>query len=352
MESLKIDLFVDTVFVFTPKGDVVELPADSCPVDFAYRVHTDVGHRCVGAKINGRIVPLDTKLANGDILEILTSKQGGAPSRDWLAFVKTSQAKNRIRQWFKKEQREDNIARGREGLEREVRKLGLEPGNVLKLESLLAIGKSQNFVGVDDLYAAIGDGVLTPNKVLMRLREELSKEEREKLHLAALQQGEGKKPNPYGKASHGVRVKGVDNVLVRFSRCCNPLPGDSIIGYITRGRGVSIHRADCSNILGHSQEEYERVVEVMWAEQIDATYPVDIQIYGKDKPRLVTEVMNTVLDTRTHILGINARVGKDNVTHIQLRVEIRNVEQLKMVMHKIRKVKDITDVERVHSGGK
>ena len=352
MESLKIDLFADTVFVFTPKGDVVELPADSCPIDFAYRVHTDVGHGCVGAKINGRIVPLETKLANGDILEILTSKQGGAPSRDWLAFVKTSQAKNRIRQWFKKEQREDNISRGRESLEREVRKLGLEPGNVLKLESLLAIGKSQNFIGVDDLYAAIGDGVLTPNKVLMRLREELSKEEREKMHLAALQQGEEKKPSSYGKASRGVRVKGVDNVLVRFSRCCNPLPGDAIIGYITRGRGVSIHRGDCSNILSHSQEECERVVEVVWAEQIDSTYPVDIQIYGKDKPRLVTEVMNTVLDTRTHILEINARVGKDNIAHIQLRVEIRNVEQLKMVMHKIRKVKDITDVERVHPGGK
>ena len=352
MESLKIDLFADTVFVFTPKGDVVELPAGSCPVDFAYRVHTDVGHRCIGAKINGRIVPLETKLTNGDILEIMTSKQGGSPSRDWLTFIKTSQAKNRIRQWFKKEQREDNIIRGREILDREVRKLGLEPGNFLKLDSLLAIGKSQNFVGIDDLFAAIGDGVLTPNKVLMRLREELSKEEREKMHLDTLQQGEEKKPSPYGKASHGVRVKGVDNVLVRFSRCCNPLPGDAIIGYITRGRGVSIHRADCSNMLSHAHEEHERVVEVMWDEQIDATYPVDIQIYGKDKPRLVTEVMNTVLDTRTHILGITARVEKDTIAHIQLRVEIRNVEQLKMVMHKIRKIKDITEVDRVYSGGK
>ncbi|AFM42358.1 (p)ppGpp synthetase, RelA/SpoT family [Desulfosporosinus acidiphilus SJ4] len=354
MESLKIDLFADTVFVFTPKGDVVELPADSCPVDFAYRVHTDVGHRCVGAKLNGRIVPLDTKLANGDIIEILTSKQGGAPSRDWLAFVKTSQAKNRIRQWFKKEQREDNIIRGKESLEREVRKLGLDPTSVLKHESLMAIGKSQNLVGIDDLYASIGDGVLTPNKVLMRLREDLTKEEREKMQLAALQQSEGKTPaqNHYGKASQGVRVKGVDNVLVRFSRCCNPLPGDAIIGYITRGRGVSIHRKDCTNILNHSQDEQERVVEVVWADEVDSTYPVDIKIHGIDRPRLVTEVMNTVLDTRTHILGINAKVGKDDAAHIQLRVEIRNLEQLKMVMHKIRKIKDITDVERIYSGGK
>lgn len=353
MESLKIDLFADTVFVFTPKGDVVELPAGSCPVDFAYRVHTDVGHRCAGAKINGRIVPLDTKLANGDILEILTSKQGGGPSRDWLAFVKTSQAKNRIRQWFKKEQREDNIIRGRESLEREVRKLGLEPIEILKPESLIAIGKSQNFVSLDDLYASIGDGVLTPNKVLMRLREDLTKEEREKMQLAAIQQGEVKPSSQiaYGKASHGVRVKGVDNVLIRFAQCCNPLPGDSIIGYITRGRGVSIHREDCSNILGHSHDEIDRIVEVMWAEQVDTTYPVDIQIYGRDKPRLVTEVMNAVLDTRTHILGINARVGKGEIAQIQLRIEIRNVEHLKMVMHKIRKVRDITDVKRIHSGG-
>lgn len=353
MESLKIDLFADTVFVFTPKGDVVELPADSCPIDFAYRVHTDVGHRCIGAKINGRIVPLDTKLNNGDILEILTSKQGGGPSRDWLAFVKTSQAKNRIRQWFKKEQREENIIRGRESLEREVRKLGLDPAAVLKPESLMAIGKTQNFVGLDDLYASIGDGVLTTNKVLMRLREDLTKEEREKMQLAALQQGEGKAPaqSSYGKASHGVRVKGVDNVLIRFAQCCNPLPGDSIIGYITRGRGVSIHRGDCSNVLSHCQDESNRIVEVMWAEQVDSTYPVDIQIYGRDKPRLVTEVMNTVLDTRTHILGINARVGKGEVAHIQLRIEIRNVEHLKMVMQKIRRVKDITEVKRIYSGG-
>lgn len=351
MESLKIDLFADTVFVFTPKGDVVELPAGSCTIDFAYRVHTDVGHRCVGAKINGRIVPFETKLTNGDILEVLTSKQGGSPSRDWLGFVKTSQAKNKIRLWFKKEQREDNIVRGREGLDREVRKLGLEPTNILKQESLLAFGKTQNFLALEDLYAAIGDGVLSPNKVLMRLREELSKEERERLHLDSLQQGEGKKPSIYGKASHGIRVKGVDNVLVRFSRCCNPLPGDEITGYITRGRGVSIHRVDCSNILSHSQEENERVVEVMWDEQIDSSYPVNIEIYGKDKPRLVTEVMNTVLETRTHISGVNARVVKDDVAHIQLGVEIRNVEQLKMVMHKIRKIKDITDVNRVRAGG-
>lgn len=349
MESLKIDLFADAVFVFTPKGDVVELPAGSCLVDFAYRVHTDVGHRCVGAKINGRIVPLDTKLSNGDIVEVLTSKQANGPSRDWLSFAKTSQAKNRIRAWFKKEQREDNLTRGRENLEREVRKLGLEPANVLKTEYLLSLAKNHNFTTAEDLYAAIGDGAVTANRVLARLRDEIAREERERLQLATLQQSEGKN---YGKASHGVRVKGVDNVLVRFSRCCNPLPGDDIRGYITRGRGVSIHRSDCENLQTHMQDEQNRLVEVRWDEQTDAAYPVDIQIFGNDRVRLVTEVMNAVSDTRTQILGVNARVGKDKDAYILLSIEIRNLDHLNFVIQKIRRVKDVTEVERIHSGGK
>ncbi|MHB1653399.1 MAG: RelA/SpoT family protein [Desulfitobacteriaceae bacterium] len=345
MESLKLDLFADAVFVFTPKGDVIELPADSCPVDYAYRVHTDVGHRCVGSKINGRIVPLDTKLSNGDIVEILTSKQANGPSRDWLNFAKTSQAKNRIRQWFKKEQREENILRGKESLEREVRKFGLEPLAVLKNDRLLTWAKGYNFLAVEDLFAAIGDGAFSSNKILTRLRDELTKEEREKAQLEALQHGEVK--NTYGKSSHGVRVKGVDNLLVRFSHCCNPLPGDEIIGYITRGRGVSIHRRDCLNFQARSLEDQERVVEVMWDEESEATYAVDIHVSVGDRARLVTDVMNAVMDTRTNMLGINAHVGKDRVAHIQLRLEIRNLDHLNYVMQRIRRVKDVLQAERI-----
>ncbi|WP_206812870.1 RelA/SpoT family protein [Paradesulfitobacterium ferrireducens] len=352
MESLKIDLFADTVFVFTPKGDVVELPAESCPIDFAYRVHTDVGHRCIGAKINGRIVPLDTKLHNGDIVEILTSKQAAGPSRDWLSFVKTSQAKNRIRAWFKKEQREDNINRGRESLEREVKKLGLEPAGVLKLDYLLELAKNNNYTTVEDLFSAIGDGTLSANRVLGRLKDEVTKEERERQQLINLQQGEPKSLSAYGKASHGVRVKGVDNVLVRFSRCCNPLPGDKIVGYITRGRGVSIHRSDCENVQSQIGEEHQRLVEVMWDGQTQASYPVDIQILGLDRARLVTDVINAVMDTRTCILGINARVGKDKSAYIQLSIEISNLDHLNHVLQKIRRVKDVAEVNRMHSGGK
>ncbi|HWQ88620.1 MAG TPA: bifunctional (p)ppGpp synthetase/guanosine-3',5'-bis(diphosphate) 3'-pyrophosphohydrolase [Desulfitobacteriaceae bacterium] len=352
MESLKIDLFADTVFVFTPRGDVVELPKGSCPVDFAYRVHTDVGHRCIGAKINNRIVPLDTKLNNGDILEILTAKQGNGPSRDWLSFVKTSLAKNRIRGWFKKEQREENIIRGRESLEREVRKLGLDPAIVLKNENVLELAKAHNLSAIEDLYSIIGDGALTANKVLARLREEIAKEAREKQQLAALQQGDSK-GSDYGKSSHGVRVKGVDNVLVRFSRCCNPLPGDEIMGYITRGHGVSIHRADCENVSKNSQEEQNRIVEVMWDERTEAIYPVDVQVFGEDRARLATDIMNVIADTRTQILAINARrVGKDNQASVLLSIEIRDLNHLNYIMQKIRRVKDVTYVERVNSGGK
>ncbi len=352
MESLKIDLFADTVFVFTPKGDVVELPKGSCPVDFAYRVHTDVGHRCIGAKINNRIVPLDTKLNNGDILEILTAKQGNGPSRDWLSFVKTSLAKNRIRAWFKREQREDNIVRGRENLEREVRKLGLDLAVVLKNENVLDLAKANNLASIEDLYSLIGDGAITPNRVLARLRDEIEKEAREKQQLAALQQGEIKSSILYGKASQGVRVKGVDNVLVRFSRCCNPLPGDEIIGYITRGRGVSIHRLDCENAHKPSPEEQNRFVEVMWDDKSESIYAVDIKIFGEDRPRLVTDIMNIIADTRTHILGINARVGKDKLADILISVEIRDLNHLNYILQKIHRVKDVAYVERVYSGGK
>ena len=344
MESLKVDLFADTVFVFTPKGDVVELPAESCPIDFAYRVHTDVGHGCIGAKINGRIVPLDTKLKNGDIIEVLTTKNPGGPSRDWVCLVKTSQAKNRIRQWFKKEKREENIIRGREGLEKEARKMGIEPSTALKNENIQKLAKGFNFNGIEDLYATLGDGAITFRRALGRLKDEVLKEE---VEINYPLQGEQRPPS---KSSHGVNVKGVDNILIRFSRCCNPLPGDEITGFITRGRGVSVHRKDCNELFGMTSEEQERLVEVEWEKNIDSVYPVDIEIIGMDRARFVSDIMNVIMETRTHMLAINARVGKDNVSHVQLKIEARNLEHLNFVLQKIRKIKDITVVERIQSG--
>lgn len=346
MESLRVDLFADTVFVFTPKGDVVELPADSTPIDFAYRVHTYVGHSCIGAKINGRIVTLDTRLKNGDIVEILTSKTPSGPSRDWVCIVKTSQAKNRIRQWFKKEKREENIVRGREGLEREARKMGLDPAGALKNDNLVKLAKSFNFNGVEDLFATLGDGAITFKRALGRLKDEVIKDELPLVQY--IPPGEQKSSRKY---SQGVAVKGVDNILVRFSRCCNPLPGDEIVGYITRGRGVSVHRKDCNELLGMTASDQERFVEVEWEKNIESVYPVDIDIVGLDRARLVTDIVNVIADTRTHMLGINARVGKDKVAHIQLKLETRSLEHLNFVLQKIRKVKDVTVVERLQSGG-
>ncbi|MDR3288842.1 MAG: bifunctional (p)ppGpp synthetase/guanosine-3',5'-bis(diphosphate) 3'-pyrophosphohydrolase [Peptococcaceae bacterium] len=351
MDTLKIDLFADMVFIFTPKGDVVELPAQSSPVDFAYRVHTDVGHRCVGAKVNGRIVPLNSTMNTGDIIEIITSKHSRGPSRDWLSFVKTSQAKNRIRQWFKKEQREENIVRGREILEREVAKLGFDPSETLKSAWLQDWVEAANYLGMEDMLAAIGDKALSVNKVLTPLRDELTKEEREKAQKAVLEQGEIKSTRTY-KSSQGVRVKGVDNVLIRFAHCCNPLPGDPIVGYITRGRGVSVHRQDCKNIQTSAGDAQNRMIEVAWdEEQTESTYAVDIQIFGNDRTQLVTDIMTAIMETRTVISGINARVGKDKVVNIQIRIDIRNLGHLQGVLQKIRRVKDVTSVERLQSGG-
>ncbi|MBC7324680.1 MAG: bifunctional (p)ppGpp synthetase/guanosine-3',5'-bis(diphosphate) 3'-pyrophosphohydrolase, partial [Moorella sp. (in: Bacteria)] len=247
MESLKIDLFSDRVYVFTPKGDVVELPAGSVPIDFAYRVHTDVGHRCTGARVNGRIVPLDYKLKTGDIVEVLTTK-GSRPSRDWLHLVKTSQAKNRIRQWFRKEEREKNLARGRELLEKECQKQGFDPEEALKPALLQEAARKLNVAGVEDLYVMVGDGVVTPFQVLGRLKGE------EELPLLAEAAKPAVKPwRGYDKPSHGIRVRGIEDLDIRLAHCCNPLPGDAILGYITRGRGVTVHRADCPNINHHRE---------------------------------------------------------------------------------------------------
>ena len=341
MESLKVDLFADTVFVFTPKGDVIELPAGSCPIDFAYRVHTGVGHSCIGAKINGRIVPLETKLQNGDIVEILTSKTPQGPSRDWVCLVQTSQARNRIRQWFKKQKREENVARGKDGIEREARKLGLDPSTSLKNDNLQKLAKLFGYSNMEDFYAALGDGAITFKKALARLREEILKEETKTPMLISPE------PKPQTKTSPGVKVKGVDNILIRFSQCCNPLPGDEIIGFVTRGRGVSIHRTDCRELIGLSLKDKDRLIEVQWEENNYSVYPVDLEIVGLDRLRLVTDVMNVIMETRTHMLGMNARVSKDKTANIRLKIEAKNLEHLNYVVQRIRRVKDISLVERI-----
>jgi guanosine-3',5'-bis(diphosphate) 3'-pyrophosphohydrolase len=341
----------DEDFVFTPKGDVIQLPAGSTPIDFAYRIHTEIGHHCVGAKINGRIVTLDRPLENGDIVEVLTHKQAG-PSADWLGIVRTSTAKNRIRQWFKRERREEAVARGREAVQRECRRLSLEPTQLLRPEWLEEAARRFSYQGVDDLLAAVGFGSTSAAQVVGRLREQWRRAEEQRAlaeaeaqALAEMPAGGRRGVGP--RKSDGVRVRGIDNVLVRFGRCCNPVPGDPIVGYVTRGRGVSIHHPTCPNLLSHRGEE-GRLIEVDW-EQVDAAYyPVEVEIHGLDRPGLLSDVTQILADTRTNIIEACARGrGRSDRAVIGFVLEIKNLEHLESLRRKILKVRDVYRVERV-----
>ncbi|MDQ0287079.1 GTP pyrophosphokinase [Desulfofundulus luciae] len=348
MESLKIDLFSDSVFVFTPKGDVVELPAGSVPIDFAYRVHTEVGHRCVGARVNGRIVPLDYQLKNGDIVEILTSKNAVGPSRDWLNVVKTSQAKNRIRQWFKREQREENILKGREALEREARKQGVDV-ELLKGEKVVQFGRRFNLVTVEDVYAAVGDGTLTAQAVINRLREEIKKP-KEEIKKPKVPPGTTQpvrvKSHQDSTSAQGIRVKGTGNLLIRLAHCCNPIPGDPIIGYITRGRGVSIHRVDCRNVVLFQQGEKDRLVEVAWDGDFQSPFLVKLEVSGMDRAWLLSDVMAILSELKISANWVNARGLKNQQAIIELLLEMKSKEQLDLIVNRINRVKDIYEVRR------
>lgn len=351
VETLKIDLFSDVVFVFSPKGDVFELPAGSTPIDFAYRVHTEVGHRCIGSKVNNRIIPLDYKLKTGDIVEILTTKQANGPSRDWLKIVKSSQAKNRIRQWFKREKRDENQLKGKELLEKELRRQGLDITFYTKVERINNVAKKLGFSSAEDILVGIGDGTITALQVTSKLRDEYGKNQKSQIKeedIANILQKDFKKhQSEQKKNSQGVRVKNVDNVMVRFARCCNPLPGDRIIGYITRGRGVSIHRMDCPNIKFYLSEEPERLVEAAWDETEKTAFQVEIMITAIDRTKLTMEVINIVSDAKIHINAINARARKNGSAIIDLKIDINSLEQLNSIMEKIKKIKDIIEVKRV-----
>lgn len=343
METLKIDLFADEVFVFTPRGDVIDLPAGSCPIDFAYRIHTDIGHRCIGAKVNGHLVPLDYKLQNGDIVEIVTSKLAAGPSRDWLKLVRTPQAKAKIRQWFKKERKEESVARGRETLEKEIRKLGYEPHELLADGPLEAVLERLSFSTTEDLLASVGYGGLSVNQVITRLREEYRRLNPE---IEAQMAVPDLNPRPQTTdVSRGVKVKGVDNLLIRLSHCCNPVPGDPIIGYITRGRGVSVHRVNCPNVAFLSDPE--RLIEVSWDQDQAASFAADVELAAMDRPELLSDVMNVLSDMRTRISAVNARTTRDMIAIISLRLEIRNLEELKAIINRLSSIRDVFSVERV-----
>ena len=352
VESLKMDFFTDLVFVFTPSGEVIELPAGSVPLDFAYRIHTEVGNRTIGAKVNGRIVPLDCKLKTGDIVEILTSKHSYGPSQDWLKIAQSSHARSKIKQWFKKEKREENIEKGREAIERELKRAGIDSSLWMTDDKLLDAAKKYSFNDIDDMLSAIGFGGITAAQICTKLTEKLRKEQEESSNSIELTSEikevkpapETRKPRP----TNGVVVKGIDNLLVRFARCCNPVPGDDIIGYITRGRGVSVHRSDCPNIPHDGDgEEAERIIEVDWVGEIEANYSVDIEITGHDRRNFLNEVLQAVSESKTNISAVSGRSDKNKMALVHMTILIRNTDHLQSVVEKIKRVKDVYTVHRI-----
>jgi len=347
METLKIDLVIDEVYVFTPKGDVIDLPVGSTPIDFAYKIHSAVGNKCIGAKVNGKIVPLDYELQNGDIVEIITSASSNGPSRDWLKIVKSSQAKNKIRQWFKKEKREENIVKGKELLDKEVKRLSTSLSINIKNEWLENVCKRIGFQSLDDLYASLGYGGLTLNQVIMRLKDEIRKnhkidiKEEEQIEKKILKTSHTRRK----KSNTGIKVKGIENILVRFSKCCNPVPGDEIIGYITKGRGVSIHRKDCPNTKDLLVEP-ERIIEVEWNTQSSVSYNADVQVRANDRQGLLAEITSIINENKINIVSFYSRTSKDRIANINFVLEINDIDQLNKLIRRLRRIEGVIDVFR------
>ena len=357
METLKVDLFASQVFVFTPQGEVVELPAGSTPLDFAFKIHSAVGYKCVGAKVDGKIVPIETTLKNGNIVEIITSNNSGGPSADWLKIAKSSSARNKIRQWLKKKENPaDVMEKGKEAIERYVRKKGCDPKEVLKNASITKAAKQLSMSSVDELYSQIASGGPFVSKVgalLIGYYNEERKQEEQKEEssgsIAALLSGGGKKTQQHvhKSDSSGIVVKGIDNLLIRVSKCCNPVPGDDIIGFITKGRGISVHRTDCINVLTTPEEEKGRFIEVEWDQtKLDKSYNADISILADDRKGLFSDISKVCEDMDVHITGVNAKSAKDRSVSITMTLSISNTAQMQKILRNLRSVPGVTDVYR------
>ena len=352
VNTLKVDLFSDEVFVFTPKGEVIDLPKGAGPLDFAYRIHSKVGDRCAGARVNGRIVPLDYQLENGDIVEIILGPTSKGPSFDWLKLVKTSNAKSKIRAYLKREFREENTVKGRDMLEREAKRDGYNITQLMKPEWVEAMIQKFSLSSVEDIYAAVGFGGLTTAQVLTKLKDEYRKQKKQELKEKR-EQGETSEQERKAReeksqqisTSHGVMVKGQPGMLVRFAKCCNPLPGEDIVGYITRGRGVSIHRADCSNLPDIASEP-DRFVEVSWGSEAASSYHVELGIAGQDREGFLADIINLLANMKVQVDAVNARRNRNNTVRIDLSVTITDTSQLDSIIKRVKKVTGVLEVFR------
>lgn len=355
MQSVKQDIFKDKVYVFTPKGDVTELPSGSGPLDFAFAVHTEIGSKATGAKINGKIVPLNYKLKTGDIVEILTSTNSYGPSRDWLNFVATSKARNKIKRFFKLQDREENIIKGRDLAEKQLLDMDFQPKDFLTKNNIKSLLERFNFSSEDDLFAAIGYGELTALVVANRLTEKERRErqnEEKKLDIETIEMKPKKTEPEKMKIKHdgGVVVQGVDNLLIRLSRCCNPVPGDEIVGYITKGRGISIHRKDCQNV--HSSPEVEaRLIDVEWenTSNVGKEYNAQLQVEGYNRSGLLNEILQVINTQSKNLNNVNGRVDNNKMATITLNLGIENVDQLEKIVDKIKSIPDVYTVRRITS---
>jgi GTP pyrophosphokinase len=340
LESLKIDLFQDQVFVFTPRGDVIDLPAGSTPVDFAYRIHTDLGHSCVGARVNGRIVPLNYVFRNGDVAEILTSKTCAGPSLDWLSFVRTSQAKGRIKSWYRRAGRDEDLQRGREMLLEETRRQGLSASEAERTRILADIAERMNYLSADDLLVAVGHGDMTAEAIVNRIQAQLDQQRRPPVPVRKARQG---------TLQLGITAAGMDDVLFRLSRCCAPIPGDNIIGYITRGRGLAIHRQTCPNVAKFAERERERLVAVQWSFSKDAVYPAEIEVESLDRVGLLNDITGIITGHEINISSARVRTSKPRKAVINLTVDVVGTEQLTQVLEALGRLSDVLHARRVLS---
>ena len=344
MKALKTELFEDEVYVFTPRGDIKVLPKGSTSIDMAYAIHEEIGNRMVGAKINSKMKPILTELENGDIVEIITSDTSNGPSRDWLKFVKSSSAKTKIQQWFKKAQREENIVKGKEAIEREIKRIGMQHEELFKPNWIQTVLERYKFANLDEMYSSVGFGAISAGKIIQRFLTEYRKEHEDENIEEKIKQLENRK-NKEKPSSNGIVVKGIDNCLVKLSKCCNPLPGDAIVGYITKGKGVSVHRADCTNV-SDLLEEGHRMIDVYWYQNANATYNVDIEILANDRSGLLADIVREVGATKAKLMAVNSKVNKEGIAITDITIEIESLDELNKVMNTLKNINSVYDVKR------
>ena len=344
LNTLKTELFEDEVYVFTPKGKILVLPRDATPIDFAYSIHEEIGNHMVGCKINSKMMPIITKLQSGDIVEIMTSDSQKGPSRDWLKFIKTTKAKSKIQSWFKKEQRSENIEKGKDLIDKEIKRIGISHDELFKQDYINAALDRYKFKNLEDMYASVGFGAISQVKIISRMLEEYRKSHKEENIEQKIEELTSKRKT-VKPSSTGVVVKGIDNCLVKLSKCCNPVPGDNIIGYITKGRGVSVHRTDCVNVKDLLKEE-DRIIDVYWYAEKAASYNVDITVYANDRSGLLADVIQVLSNLKTKLMGLNSKATKEHIATIEITIEVENIEELNKVLKELRKVDSVYEVTR------